>query len=257
MREGVFLPLADPLGRKPGEALWPVRFSQEWLKAKRANIDLYEFEALYQQMPYLREGGKFKREWFTIVDAGPGKDVVVRVRAWDKAATEGGGARTAGVLMSKGRDGFYYVEHVAKGHFSSYRREKTMVEVGLEDYKQYGPFLILHPQDPGSAGLDSAQATNINLAEAGLTGTFETATGDKETRAGPLSTAAEAGRVRLVRGAWNEEYLDELVAFPKGRYKDQVDGSSSAFNKIIEIVNEQPEQEEVVVYEERVDISPY
>jgi predicted phage terminase large subunit-like protein len=232
MREGVFLPLADPLNRQEGEALWPMRFGREWLEAKRSNIDLYEFEALYQQMPYLREGGFFKREWFTIVDSGPGKEITTRVRYWDKAATAGAGARTSGVRMSKGKDGFYYVEHVANAQMSTFQREEMMVRVGKQDYEECGPIEIWHPQDPASAGLDSARSTNVKMAEAGLRSRFEPVTGDKEVRAGPASSAAEGGRVRLVRGAWNEAFLAELISFPKGRFKDQVDAFASAFSKV-------------------------
>ena len=45
------------------------------------------------------EGVLFKRDWFAIVEQGP--ESARRVRYWDKAATEGGGARTAGVLIAK------------------------------------------------------------------------------------------------------------------------------------------------------------
>lgn len=259
MRDGVYMPITDPMGRPvTGEALWPSRFSKEWLLKKEANIGRYDFAALFQQMPYLREGGMFKRDWFTIVDSGPGREAIVRVMAWDKAATPGGGARTAGVLMSKGKDNFYYVEHVVAGQWSVYQREQKMIDVGKEYYKVFGPFPIKHPQDPGSAGLESAQATNVNMAEAGLEAHFEPVSGDKETRAGPFSSAAEAGRVRLVRGGWNEPYLDELAAFSNSApFKDKVDASSDSFNEIIERVNE-PEvpEDQIVVYEERVSISP-
>ena len=178
--------------------------------------------------------------------------------AWDKAATSGGGARSSGVLISKGRDGFYYVEAVVKGQWSSFQREKKMVETGKQYYEEYGPFIIRHPQDPGSAGVDSAGATNISMAEAGLEAHARPVSGDKEVRAMPFSTAAEAGRVRLVHGGWNDEYLDELAAFPKGTYKDQVDASSDAFNGVVEIVStEDVPEDKTVVYEERVNISAY
>lgn len=41
----------DELGRAPGEALWPERWSLESLEAKRAAMPLYWFLALYQQRP--------------------------------------------------------------------------------------------------------------------------------------------------------------------------------------------------------------
>jgi phage terminase large subunit-like protein len=40
------------------------------------------------------------------------------------------------------------------------------------------------------------------------------------------------GNVRLVGGAWNSAYLDELCAFPEGPHDDQVDASSGAFAKL-------------------------
>jgi predicted phage terminase large subunit-like protein len=91
---------------------------------------------------------------------------------------------------------------------------------------------IWHPQDPGSAGKDSAQDTNIKLAQAGFEAHFEPVTGDKTVRAGPWSSACEAGRVRLVRGGWNEAFVEEHIAFPMGRLKDQVDAADGAYSKI-------------------------
>lgn len=241
MREGVFIPLTDPLGRRPGEPLWPARFGRAFLDNRKANLGLYEFTALDQQMPFLREGGQFKREWFQVVESGPGKEAVARVMYWDKAATEGGGARTAGAVLSLDKDGFFNLEHMVKGQWSTYRREKKMVQAGKIFYGVYGKFQIWHPQDPGSAGVDSAKATNGKLAINGLVGHYAPVTGDKETRAGPLSSAAEAGIVRLVRGGWNEEFIDEAVAFPGGAFKDQIDAASDAYNKLLEIVDKKRE----------------
>ena len=36
----------------------------------------------------------------------------------------------------------------------------------------------------------------------------------------------------LVAAPWNRDYLDEHETFPAGKYMDQVDASSGAFNKI-------------------------
>jgi len=57
-------------------------------------------------------------------------------------------------------------------------------------------------------------------------------TGDKETRAKAFAAQAEAGNVRLVRGPWNNAFLDELCTFPNGRWDDQVDAASDAFNEL-------------------------
>jgi len=258
MLDGVYLPMRDPMGRAVGEVLCPAMLSKtEMQKIREAQGDYY-FSALVQQMPYLRAGKTFKRDWFTIVDRGPGNVVWARIRAWDKAATSGGGARTAGVKMSWGLDDYVYVEHVYKDQLSSAEREEKMIEIGLEDYVNDGPFLIWHPQDPGSAGVDSAQATNDAMANKGLIATFDQVTGSKELNAEQFAAKAKGGRVRVVRGAWNDSYLEELGAFPKGIFKDQADASGSAFNNLRKIVEalKDDQRDDDLVYEERVNISP-
>ena len=51
----------DPLGRKPGERLWP-----EWFIAERVETAKREpraWNALYQQRPVVEEGDYFKLDW--------------------------------------------------------------------------------------------------------------------------------------------------------------------------------------------------
>jgi predicted phage terminase large subunit-like protein len=249
--------------------LWPERFSAEWLASRKTNVGAYDFEALFQQMPYSREGGFFRRDWFNVVDSGPGDQVrrrvyqngtalVARVRYWDKASSKNGDF-TAGVLMSLGEDGFFYIEHVARIQAAPGERDQMMERIGLEDYAAHGAFVIWHQQDPGSAGVDSAQSTSSSLADYGLHARYEPLSGDKTVRAGALAAKAQSGRVRLVRGAWNQAFLEEATAFPNGRNDDQVDAGSSAMNKLQEIAAEisEPEAEEgIVIYQERVEISP-
>lgn len=39
---------------------------------------------------------------------------------------------------------------------------------------------------------------------------------------------AEEGKVILVRGAWNDDFIEEIAAFPAGRHDDQIDAVSIA-----------------------------
>jgi predicted phage terminase large subunit-like protein len=196
-------------------------------------MDAYNWEALYQQQPVLRAGNYFKREWFVVVDEVPFDRLRARVRYWDKAGTEGGGDYTVGVLMSLDVQGYFYVEHVERGQWSPNQRDEAMLRTAKLDKQRPGPTTtIWHQQDPGSAGLESAQATNRLLV--GYAVHFELVSGSKESRADPLASQCEVGRVRLVRGAWNEAFIEELCGFPRGRHDDQVDGGSGAFSKLAE-----------------------
>ena len=60
----------------------------------------------------------------------------------------------------------------------------------------------------------------------------EPSTGDKAVRAEPFAAQCEAGNVKLLRGTWNEVYIDELTSFPSGAHDDQVDASSASFSKV-------------------------
>ncbi len=217
----------DALGRVPGAPLWPERFDVDDLERIRRVLGTPSFTALYQQRPTAPEGDMFKRQWFTVVNAGP--RTAARVRYWDKAGTDSGGDWTVGVLMARDNSGMFYVEDVVRGQWSALQREQVIAQTAAADSAR-GDVTIWHEQEPGSGGKESAQATTRALA--GYTVRAERVTGDKVTRAEPYAAQCEAGNVKLVRGAWISAYLDEMTSFPYGTHDDQVDASSGAFNKL-------------------------
>lgn len=234
MLDGVYLPMKDPLGREPGDVLCPaIMTREEMLKVKETSDD-YFFSALYQQLPYPKAGQKYKREWFRKITKLPDDvSILFILRYWDKANSSTGDF-TAGVLMAYCSDGFFYIFDVVRVRGTSYERDQQMKKTAEKDTEQYGNIKIWHQQDPGSAGKDSAEATNRLLM--GFSAKFETVSGDKENRSDPLESAFQGGLVILLKAAWNQDFIDECIAFNRGRYDDQVDAASSAYNKLIEMI---------------------
>lgn len=264
MLEGVYLPLSDPLKRAPGAALCEEMTRQGVLENIRANISPYNWASLYQQTPFLRAGGKFQRKWFKIAEQLPeAAHFSKAVWYWDQAAKAEGGDYSAGVLMAQeaaptpnppvpaghppksaaqfsggfgGSEGGgrIWVLTVARGQWSTFERRQIMRDEYLRAQARFGGRIptpqLWHPQDPGSAGLDSARDTNKALA--GLPAHFEPVSGSKETRADPWSSALESDNVILLKGNWNQSYIEEHLSFPKGRNDDQVDCSASAYTKL-------------------------
>ncbi len=235
MADGVYLPLVDLLGRAPGEALCPEMISRETLESIRDNMSNYNFLSLYQQMPFAKSGGKFKRQWFKVVDKLP--DDVVIVRAlwyWDQAAKSGSGDYSAGVLMGMDQFGRVWVLWVTRGQWSTFERRNEMRKAWEAARVRFGGRVpvaqLWHQQDPAGAGLDSARDTNKALA--GLPAHFEPVSGDKEVRADPWSSALEADNVLLLKGGWNAVFIDEHLSFPKGRNDDMVDAASSCYSRL-------------------------
>lgn len=233
MLDGVFLPMKDPLNREPGEVLCPaIMTREEMLKVKETSDD-YFFLALYQQLPYPKSGQKYKRDWFKVVTKLPeGVTIIFMVRMWDKANSSNGDF-TAGVLMAYCSDGNFYIVDIVRGRWTSYERDQKMLKTAMIDREMYGKVYIWHQQDPGSAGKDSAEATNRLLM--GFPAKFETVTGDKPSRSEPLESACQGGMVYLLKGAWNEAFIEECVAFDRGRYDDQVDAASGAYSKLLRL----------------------
>lgn len=214
----------DAIGRKPGQALWPDRYSEEDFDRIKRAIGSYAFSALYQQRPSPREGGMFQADWLPIVEPKPRTGLACR--AWDNAATVAGGDFSTGVRMV--RDGQKYVlTHVWRGQVSSEQLRLAKVTQAQID----GLNTIIHlPVDPGAAGVDLVASDRRALATLGFGVVDKRPTGSKEVRAMPFAAACEAGLVELERGPWNQAFIDELCSFPTGAHDDQVDAASDAFN---------------------------
>jgi predicted phage terminase large subunit-like protein len=180
--------------------------------------------------------GYFQREWCEIVPMAPAN--AVRVRSWDLAATLPSDVNpnpdwTAGVRMSKDKNGIYYVEDVKRFRDRPDGVNNQMKEAGQQDGSDVK---ITVPQDPGSAGKSTALQQVRMLAEQGNYAKIRTTHQNKVTRFAPFSAMAEAGLIKIVEGSWNNIYFSELEAFTgDGKTKDdQVDGSSDAFITLAE-----------------------
>ena len=208
-----------------GELLFPERFPEATVKALEKTMGSYAAAGQLQQRPAPRDGGMFKRAWFPIVRAVPAGTKFVR--GWDLAATEGAGDWTAGVKIGRQKNGRFIIANVVRDQKSAAGVERLLTTTASQDGYQCEQSL---PQDPGQAGKQQASYYIGKLA--GYTAHATTESGDKETRANPLSAQAEAGNVDILEGDWNDVFLDELCVFPNGEHDDQVDGASRAFNTL-------------------------
>jgi len=183
------------------------------------------------------EGGNlFRAEWFGFCEvsaihaAGPTN----RVRFWDLAGTEAVGGNdpdySVGVLMARDEDGILTIEDVQRVRERPLGVEKLIAWVAQRD----GSLVpIRMEQEPGSSGVAVIDRYR-RVVLAGFDFAGIRSTGDKTERAKPLSAQAENGHVKLVRGNWNTDFLNELAQFPtKGAHDDQVDAASGAFRELV------------------------
>jgi len=210
-----------------GDLLFPERFPEAQVADLEKTMGSYASAGQLQQRPAPRGGGMFKREWFQTINAAPAN--CRWVRGWDLAATaKETAAFTAGVLIGKAQDGRFYIADATRIQGSAADVERLIVNTASQDGAGVKGSI---PQDPGQAG--KAQSQYLIRQLAGFDYRASPESGDKVTRADPLAAQAEAGNVLIVQGDWNREFLDELTTFPSGKFKDQVDAATRAFNELL------------------------
>jgi predicted phage terminase large subunit-like protein len=213
----------DPLGRQPGEALWPGRYPLEELLAIKASLGSYVWNALFQGRPAEQEGGYFETDWLQVVDEPPAQAKRV-VRYWDLAATDAAGDYLAGVRLERLSTDDYYVADVVRDQKSSAGVEDAIVGAANADGRNVR---IVIAQERGASGKLFVDIIKRKLPGFDIKG--DTERGDKGVRARPVSAAAERGSLFVKRAAWTDDYITELVQFDHGANDDQVDGTSGAF----------------------------
>ena len=215
---------------KAGELLCPERKGQCEVDEDKA-IKGRDFETQDNQNPQPEEGVMFKRAWFKVVDALPVKGRLRTARFWDCAATEVTPGKDpdwiVGTKLSKFEDGMFYVEDVVRGRWTPGIVDTTILRTAQMDGRQVK---VREEQEPGASG-KSVIANHVQLL-AGYDYAGKSPSGAKTTRWRPFAVQAEAGNVALLRGEWNQNWLQEIAGVPEAAHDDQADSVAGAFEDV-------------------------
>jgi predicted phage terminase large subunit-like protein len=199
--------------------LFPERFSAAWYESQRAAVGSYAWQSLYQGDPRPRTGRLLKAEQVQIVEKMPAD--LRWVRGWDLASTEKERLKddpdyTTGTLAAfDGAD--LWIADVVRGQWTATERDKRMVASAKADGSAVKVVIE-------AVGGYKDTFINIKAALNGLAEVRKTTTAaDKVARACNLEPLFESGRVHILKAPWNNEWLAEFSAFPKGKHDDQVD----------------------------------
>jgi len=213
---------------------WGSRFSKSVLEAERKKGILY-YAGQFGQRPVPPEGNIFKRKWFDIIEPelvnrdphrSPMKFVI------DTAFTENQveGNDPTGILTFFEKDEDIYVVN-----FKSVWMEFPKLIEFLKEYIKingntaYSAIFI----EPKASGKSVAQTLKnvpgFNVIE--IEGEY--LRDDKITKANSISPITMARKVKVVKGEWNKEFLDQLASFPKAVHDEAVDLLVYAINKSV------------------------
>lgn len=127
----------DPLGRQPGEALWPARYSADDYARIRKSVGERVWWSLYQQQPRPLEGGVWQWSWITANRVSPvafrAVDLARVVVALDPAGGDTPGHDESGIVAAgRSTDGHYYVLADRTGKHSAENRGRETCLLALE-----------------------------------------------------------------------------------------------------------------------------
>ncbi len=215
------------------ELLDPIRFPlssiDELKETLRAWGGTYAEAGQLQQRPAPRGGGLFQKKDFIFIDDINEFKILRTVRGWDLAASiTKKAAYTCGVKIGLTACKSLIILDVNRFKGTPGMVEKEILNTANRDGRSVIQDL---PQDPGQSG--KVQKTAHAKLLHGFIVKSSPESGSKEERAGPLAAQCEAGNVYVVRGDWNDTFINEAASFPNGAFKDQVDGASRAYGNLL------------------------
>ncbi|OAT81136.1 hypothetical protein A6M21_11830 [Desulfotomaculum copahuensis] len=229
----------DPLGRQPGEPLWPeYGFDATWAKETEKAVGSFVWAALYQQRPMPAEGGLFKRtnfryfqvdaEWYTL-HRPEGDKRVPKNACWVfQTCDPAGSTKTTADYFVLGTWAVTPDRELLLLDIIRERLEgPDQPRLFREGYRRYSP--SFQGVETKNMGLTLYQM----LLREGLPIRELKADSDKVTRALPAAARMEAGMIYFLEGApWLDDYESELLAFPNGEHDDQVDITAYAAQQV-------------------------
>jgi predicted phage terminase large subunit-like protein len=212
----------ETITRRMGDVLHSVRESKEALDGIRAEIGSLMFSAQYQQRPVPLAGNLIRRDWFSFYDQAPPPRPRDRiVQSWDIAMMTGEANDFSVCTTWRMVGSDYYLIDVFRARLAYPDLRRTIASLAAK----YGAqSILIEDAGPGMALL---QDLRRDLPPGMPRPIGQKPEGSKIDRMVAQSAKIEAGHVYLPKQAdWLGSFLLEILAFPYGRYDDQVDSVS-------------------------------
>ena len=208
--------VADPVGRAPGERLWPEWFTDTMIETAR--LDTRSWNALYQQNPVPDEGDYFKRENLSEYD-NPPTDMRI-YGASDYAVTEGAGDFTEHGIVGTDQNMNLYVLDWWYGQTQA----DAWIEKQCDLIVAHKPLIWFGEAGPIRRAIEPFLARRMSDRSAYCRLEWMPSITDKVIRARAIQALASVKSIVLPRRApWREHVEKQLLQFPAGKHDDAVD----------------------------------
>jgi len=206
----------DPLGRQPGERLWPEWFTQDMVET--AQKDIRAWNALYQQDPVPDEGDYFKRADLTDYDVLP--EGMHIYGASDYAVTEDGGDYTEhGIFGFDFNAGLYLLDW-----WRDQARPDVWIEKQCDLIATWKPLVWFGESGVIRKAVEPFLKKRMQERRTPCRLEWLPSIADKVARARAFQAKAAMGDVFLpTHASWKADLVSQLMKFPAGKYDDGVD----------------------------------
>jgi predicted phage terminase large subunit-like protein len=223
--EHLCLPALD----EDNNPLWPDKHTFKELELIR-QADRYTFSGQYMQTPSPDEGGEWKKDWFEIINKA---DVPLNTLNWELIID---GAYTK--LTSNDPTGYqigakYKNDYIILSSVDKYLElpellkdipnyiESQEVEIGL---------ILIEPKASGKSLKQMiSSTTGYNVTEIKT----DFVNNSKIENVRMCSNAIEGGRVKLIKGSWNDSFLKQVGTFPNAKHDEHIDLTCYGIERIL------------------------
>jgi len=205
---------------------WEDRFSQKVLDDYKNALGTYGYAGQLQQTPTPLDSGMIHRDWFRIDRFR--KDEAIVNFIIDPAYTANQKNDPSALLAYTYTENKWQIVDCV-----NVRKEFPELVKFIPQWVQKNGYtnksrIYVEPKASGKSIVQTlVRETGLNVKE------DKPPTKDKVARVSDISASLESGRVSLLNGKWNEEFLDQLTKFPAAKHDDMVDCLVMAVNKEI------------------------
>jgi predicted phage terminase large subunit-like protein len=205
---------------------WTDRFNKSILDDYKQALGSYGYAGQLMQTPTPINSGMIKAEWFNIdkfkfLDEKTVIDFVI-----DPAYTASEKNDPSALLAYTFKDNRWQIIDCVNVRKEFPELIKFIQQWVVKNGYTNRSRIYVEPKASGKSIVQTLKKeTGLNVRE------DKPPSKDKVARVSDISASLESGRVSLLKGKWNEEFINQLVRFPSAKHDDMVDCLVMAINK--------------------------
>lgn len=204
----------------------PVRLNPEVLNEARTDLGSYGYAGQFDQEPAPEEGGLIKKAWFQIIDWMPEYSNLKWDFIADTAYTKDEDNDPSGIIAFSKYQNDYIIRDAESVYLEFPELCRSIPTFCHRNGYKNSSLVKVEPKASGKSLVQTLRVqTKLNVKEG------VPPAKDKVARAKGCLPTMEAGRVKLIRGSWNEEFLNQLGMFPNAAHDEYVDCTTMMINE--------------------------